>query len=196
MSSALLKRRAVVGTLLAERKPELLVVGGLGSSSWDIAATEDNPQDFCMVGGMGLTVSVGLGLAGARPQNRVLVITGDGDMLMGMGSLATVAQVRPRNLAIVVLDNEMFGETGGQPTHTSGVTDLAAIARGAGIGITGTIRDEAALQEALAPIHSADEPVFYVAKVSADMPPTVYPPLDGPFAKDRFRTAVLGKDAT
>lgn len=192
MSAALLQRRAVVGALLGPRKPELLVVGGLGSSSWDIAATEDNPQDFCMVGGMGLTVPVGLGLAGARPQNRVLVITGDGDMLMGMGSLATVAQVRPHNLAIVVLDNEVFGETGGQPTHTAGVTDLAAIARGAGIAITGTIRDEASLHEAVPQIHNADEPVFYVVKVSADMPPTVYPPLDGPFAKDRFRTAVLG----
>ena len=144
-----------------------------------------------MVGGMGLTVPVALGLAGARPENRVLVITGDGDMLMGMGSLATVAQVQPRNLAIVVLDNEVFGETGGQPTHTAGVTDLAAIAKGAGIAVTGTIRDNAALSAAVPLIHEAEGPVFHVVKVSADMPETVYPPLDGPFAKDRFRTAVL-----
>lgn len=195
MSSGTMQRREVVGALLAPRQPNLLTVGGLGSSSWDIAATADNPQDFCLVGGMGLTVSVGLGLAAARPQNRVLVITGDGDMLMGMGSLATVAQIQPRNLAIVVLDNEMFGETGGQPTHTAGVTDLAAIAKGAGIPTTGTIRDAAALQQALPHIHEDDGPVFYVAKVSSDMPPTVYPPLDGPFAKDRFRTALLGDDA-
>jgi thiamine pyrophosphate-dependent acetolactate synthase large subunit-like protein len=195
MSSALLQRRDVVGALLAPRRPELLVVGGLGSSSWDIAATDDNPQDFCMVGGMGLTVPVGLGLAEARPRNRVLVITGDGDMLMGMGSLATVAQMQPRNLAIVVLDNEVYGETGGQPTHTAGVTDLAAIAKGAGIAVSGTIRDEASLTEILPVIHGTDGPVFYAVKVSADMPGTVYPPLDGPFAKDRFRLAVLGKDA-
>jgi thiamine pyrophosphate-dependent acetolactate synthase large subunit-like protein len=192
MSSALLQRRDVVGALLATRAPNLLVVGGLGSSSWDIAATDDNPQDFCMVGGMGLTVPVALGLAGARPENRVLVITGDGDMLMGMGSLATVAKVRPRNLAIVVLDNEVFGETGGQPTHTAGVTDLAAIAKGAGIAVTGTIRDNTALTAATPLIHETDGPVFYVVKVTTDMPETVYPPLDGPFAKDRFRTAVLG----
>ena len=195
MSSGTMQRREVVGALLAPRQDNLLTVGGLGSSSWDIAATADNPQDFCLVGGMGLTVSVGLGLAGARPQNRVLVITGDGDMLMGMGSLATVAQIQPRNLAIVVLDNEMFGETGGQPTHTAGVTDLAAIAKGAGIPTTGTIRDAAALQDTLPHIHESDGPVFYVAKVSAEMPPTVYPPLDGPFAKDRFRAAVLGDSA-
>jgi thiamine pyrophosphate-dependent acetolactate synthase large subunit-like protein len=195
MSSGTMQRREVVSALLAPRQDNLLTVGGLGSSSWDIAATADNPQDFCLVGGMGLTVSVGLGLAGARPQNRVLVITGDGDMLMGMGSLATVAQIQPRNLAIVVLDNEMFGETGGQPTHTAGVTDLAAIAKGAGIPTTGTIRDAAALQDALPHIHESDGPVFYIAKVSAEMPPTVYPPLDGPFAKDRFRAAVLGDGA-
>ena len=194
MSSGTMKRREVVGTLLAPRRPNLLTVGGLGSSSWDIAATADNPQDFCLVGGMGLTVSVGLGLAGARPQNRVLVITGDGDMLMGMGSLATVAQIQPRNLAIVILDNEMFGETGGQPTHTAGVTDLAAIAKGAGIPRAVTIRDAVSLQDALPLIHDADGPAFVVAKVSAEMPPTVYPPLDGPFAKDRFRMALLSDD--
>ena len=189
-----MKRREVVGTVLAPRRRNLLTVGGLGSSSWDIAATADNPQDFCLVGGMGLTVSVGLGLAGARPQNRVLVITGDGDMLMGMGSLATVAQIQPRNLAIVILDNEMFGETGGQPTHTAGVTDLAAIAKGAGIPTAVTIRDAVSLQDALPLIHDADGPAFVVAKVSAEMPPTVYPPLDGPFAKDRFRMALLDAD--
>jgi len=194
MSSGTMKRREVVGTVLAPRRRNLLTVGGLGSSSWDIAATADNPQDFCLVGGMGLTVSVGLGLAGARPQNRVLVITGDGDMLMGMGSLATVAQIQPRNLAIVILDNEMFGETGGQPTHTAGVTDLAAIAKGAGIPTAVTIRDAVSLQDALPLIHDADGPAFVVAKVSAEMPPTVYPPLDGPFAKDRFRMALLDAD--
>lgn len=195
MNTAPLERRAVVGAILAPRKPELLVVGGLGSSSWDIAATDDNPRDFCMVGGMGLAVPVGLGLAEARPENRVLVITGDGDMLMGMGSLATVAQVRPRNLAVVVLDNERFGETGGQPTHTAGVTDLAAVAGGAGIPTTGTIRDGDALKEAIRTIHESEGPVFYAVKVSAEMPGTVYPPLDGGFAKDRFRTALLGPDA-
>lgn len=195
MSTGILQRREVVGELLAPRKPNLLTVGGLGSSSWDIAATADRPEDFCLVGGMGLTVSVGLGLATARPQNRVLVITGDGDMLMGMGSLATVAQVQPRNLAIVVLDNEIFGETGGQPTHTAGVTDLAAIARGAGIPRAGTIRSADELAAAVPHIHEAEGPLFYVAKVSADMPPTVYPPLDGPYAKDRFRTALLGGEA-
>ena len=190
MSSAL-ERRGVVRALLAPRKPELLVVGGIGSSSWDIAAIADNPRDFCLVGGMGLAVPLGLGLAIARPNNRILVITGDGDMLMGMGALATVAQHQPQNLMMVVLDNERYGETGSQPTHTAGVTDLAAIAAGAGIPQTSTVRSESELSGVIRTIHEDERPAFYVVKISGDMPETVLPPLDGAFVKDRFRASVL-----
>lgn len=190
MASAL-ERRDVVRTLLAPRKPELLVIGGIGSSSWDIAATADNPRDFCLVGGMGLAVPMALGLAIARPNNRILVITGDGDMLMGMGSLATVAQHQPKNLKMVVLDNELYGETGSQPTHTAGVTDLAAIAAGSGIPQTSTVRSETELSAMTKAIHEDDGPAFYVVKISGEMPDTVLPPLDGAFVKDRFRASVL-----
>lgn len=190
MASAL-ERRDVVRTLLAPRKPELLVIGGIGSSSWDITATEENPRDFCLVGGMGLAVPMALGLAIARPKNKILVITGDGDMLMGMGALATVAQHQPKNLMMVVLDNELYGETGSQPTHTAGVTDLAAIAAGAGIPQTSTIRNESELAAATSAVHENDGPAFYVVKVSGNMPGTVLPPLDGAFAKDRFRACIL-----
>ncbi len=195
MTAVSLHRRAVVSALLAPRGPDLLVVSGLGSPSWDVAAAGDDPRNFCLVGAMGLAVPVGLGLAEARPDNRVLVITGDGDMLMGMGSLATVAQVRPRNLAIVVLDNEVFGETGGQPTHTAGAADLAAIAAGAGIAAAGTIRAEHEIAAMVEAAHSAPGPVFYVAKVAYEKLETIMPPLDGAYAKDRFRTALLGDAA-
>ncbi len=191
MSTTMLQRRDVVGQILAPRKRDLLVVGGLGSSSWDIAATDDNHRDFCLVGAMGLAVPVGLGLAEARPDNRVLVITGDGDMLMGMGSLSTVAHAGTRNLIIVVLDNERYGETGGQLTHTAGVTDLAAIAAGSGISVTGTVHTDGELQNTVNAIHEDEGPAFYVIKVAPELPGTVYPPLDGAFAKDRFRMAVL-----
>ncbi|NKB56331.1 MAG: aldehyde dehydrogenase [Alphaproteobacteria bacterium] len=193
MSAAPLHRRDVVRDILAPRKPELLVVGGLGSPSWDITATADNPRDFCLIGAMGLAVPVGLGLANAQPDNRILVITGDGDMLMGMGALATVANVHPRNLMIVVLDNERYGETGGQPTHTAGVTDLSAIATGAGIPTAATIRSQDELTVMIRNIHEGDGPAFYVVKIATEMPGTVLPSLDGAFAKDRFRMAVLGK---
>lgn len=188
----MLQRREVVGQILAPRKPDLLVVGGLGSSSWDIAATDDNHSDFCLVGAMGLAVPVGLGLAEARPDNRVLVITGDGDMLMGIGALSTVSHARTRNLHIVVLDNERYGETGGQMTHTAGATDLTAIAAGSGITMAHTVRTDGDLQQAIDAIHNADGPAFYTIKVAPELPGTVFPPLDGAFAKDRFRTALLG----
>ena len=100
--SATLHRREVVGALLAARS-ELLVVTGLGSSAWDSAAAGDHALTFPLWGAMGLAAMTGLGLALAKPERRVLVITGDGEMLMGLGSLATIGVQKPANLSIVVL---------------------------------------------------------------------------------------------
>jgi thiamine pyrophosphate-dependent acetolactate synthase large subunit-like protein len=120
MSKAnLLERRNVVNQLLAERK-EAIVVGGLGASTYDIAAAGDHDRNFYLWGAMGGAVMIGLGVALAQPQLPVVVITGDGEMLMGMGSLATVGLQKPGNLTIIVLDNEVYGETGGQASHTAG----------------------------------------------------------------------------
>jgi thiamine pyrophosphate-dependent acetolactate synthase large subunit-like protein len=133
MSQAnLLDRRRVVASLLAERG-ESLVVGGLGASTYDIAAAGDHDRNLYLWGAMGGAVMIGLGLALAQPELPVVVITGDGEMLMGMGSLATVGLQRPKNLTIVVLDNEVYGETGGQASHTADVVDLVAVARACGI---------------------------------------------------------------
>src|SRR6266516_1126574 len=119
-----LHRRQVVKTLLSERG-DLLVVAGLGSTSWDITAAGDSPLNFPLWGAMGQAAMIGLGLALAQPKRRVLVVTGDGEMLMGLGSLATIGVRRPGNLSIVVLDNERYGETGMQKTHTAYGVDLA-----------------------------------------------------------------------
>lgn len=133
MSKAnLLDRRAVVTSLLANRK-DALVVGGLGASTYDIAAAGDHARNLYLWGAMGGAVMIGLGLALAQPKLPVVVITGDGEMLMGMGSLATVGLQKPANLSIVVLDNECYGETGGQVSHTAGGADLVGIARACGI---------------------------------------------------------------
>src|SRR5256714_11582439 len=119
MSKAnLLDRRRVVSSLLAERN-DAIVVGGLGASTYDIAANGDHDRNFYLWGAMGGAVMIGLGLALAQPDLPVVVITGDGEMLMGMGSLATVALQKPTNLSIVVLDNERYGETGGLMSHTA-----------------------------------------------------------------------------
>ena len=121
-------RRAAMAALLADRADDLLVVPGLGSTTWDLAALGDNDRDFYMWGAMGGAAMIGLGLALAQPNRRVAVITGDGEMLMGLGSLATIGIQRPPNLAVIVFDNGVYGETGMQPSHTKSGVDLAAAA--------------------------------------------------------------------
>jgi thiamine pyrophosphate-dependent acetolactate synthase large subunit-like protein len=134
MSQGRLDRRAAMASLLAERGDDLLVVPGLGSTTWDLAALGENDKDFYMWGAMGGAAMIGLGLALAQPRRRVAVITGDGEMLMGLGSLATIALQHPRNLAIVVLDNARYGETGMQPSHAAGPAKLVERVAGAGWG--------------------------------------------------------------
>ena len=129
-----MKRRDVVRLLLKNRK-DLLVVAGLGSTAWDITAAGDSPLSFPMWGAMGQAAMIGLGLALAQPKRRVLVITGDGEMLMGLGSLATIGVQQPANLTVVVIDNERYGETGMQETHTAHGIDLNAVARACGLNV-------------------------------------------------------------
>ena len=153
-------------------------------------------------GSMGAPVGMGLGLAMAQPTKRVLVITGDGDMLMSLGSLATVATQMPENLAIVVLDNEKFGETGNQATHTSprnngptdsgAGTDLAMIARGCGIADATTVRESVEVAELVKDVRTKKGPVFRLVKVMVEKLEFVMPPQDGAHLKDRFRQALLG----
>ena len=189
-----LRRRDVAKALVRDRG-QTLVIAGLGASVWDLTSAGDHPLNFPLWGGMGGTVTLALGLALAQPHRRVLVMTGDGDMLMGLGSLATVAVQAPENLAIVVFDNERYGETGMQVTHTAFGVDLAAVAAGCGIPVTGTIRDEQELERALADIRRRSGPVFFVIKVRAEELPFVLPPKDGVRLKDRFRGALLGEPA-
>ncbi len=189
-----LKRREVVAALLAERG-EALVVAGLGAPVWDCAAAGDHDLDFYLWGAMGSALSIGLGLALARPERRVLIVTGDGEMLMGLGSLATAAVQAPANLAVVVLDNERYGETGMQATHTAHGVDLAALAAAAGMPVTRTVTEQAQLDEALALALGAAGPVFVVVKVSDEKAPLVLPARDGVELKNRFRRALLGDQA-
>ena len=186
-----LRRREVVKELLNKRG-NMLVVAGLGASAWDVTAAGDDSLNFPLWGAMGGAVALGLGLALAQPSRKIMVITGDGEMLMGIGSLATVAIQKPQNLTIVVLDNERYGETGMQLTHTAGCVDLAAIAAANGIATCRTIKDRQDLEKWLPQIRNSTGPCFFNIKVRAEGLPPVLPPKDGAYLKDRFRTALLG----
>ncbi len=187
-----LRRRDVVKTLL-EQRGDLLLVSGLGAATWDVTAAGDSHLTFPLWGAMGGAVCVGLGLALAQPERRVLVITGDGELLMALGSLATVAIQQPPNLSIVLLDNERYGETGMQLTHTAGSVDLTAVAAATGIPNCHTIRDANALQTVLPTILSGVGPIFCTIKIRAEKLPLILPPKDGAYLKDRFRHALEKK---
>jgi thiamine pyrophosphate-dependent acetolactate synthase large subunit-like protein len=182
-----LDRRAVAAALL--RDPgDLLVVTGLGAPSYDAAAAGDRARNFYLWGAMGGAAMVGLGVALAQPRHRVLVLTGDGEMLMGMGSLATIAAAAPRNLAIAVLDNARFGETGSQHSHTGLTTDLAAVAGACGWPAIALVRDMDEV-EALRP-RLRQEMLFAVIRISPEERPRHLPPRDGAYLKDRFRKSI------
>ncbi len=182
-----MNRRAVVNKLLSKRD-KLLVVAGLGSTAWDCTAAGDSPLTFPMWGAMGQAAMMGLGLALAQPKRRVLVITGDGEALMGLGALATIGVQGPENLTVVVIDNERYGETGMQETHTARGVDLAEVARACGFKVF----DFDELPKA---IHKLPGPNFGAVKVRAEKVPLALPPREGALLKARFRRALLGPQA-
>jgi thiamine pyrophosphate-dependent acetolactate synthase large subunit-like protein len=184
-----LHRRDVVRRLLGERAG-LLVVAGLGAPAWDVTAAGDHPLFFPLWNAMGGATMVGLGLALAQPRQRVLVVTGDGEMLMGLGSLATIAVQHPRNLSVVVLDNERYGETGMQRTHTAHGVDLAGMAQAAGFARVMRVTTTAGVAWLASAIRAAPGPVFAQVKVLAETLPLVLPPKDGVLLKQRFRAAL------
>jgi thiamine pyrophosphate-dependent acetolactate synthase large subunit-like protein len=192
--NALLHRRDVVNELLRERG-ELLVIAGLGAPNWDVSAAGDHANNFPLWGAMGAASMMGLGLALAQPKRKVLVITGDGEMLMSIGSLATIAVEKPANLTIAVLDNERFGETGMQKTHTASGVDLAAMALGAGIRTSRTIRTMEQVTEVRELAHQGKGPVFALVKINPEALVFTLPPADGVILTTRFRQSVLGDEA-
>ncbi len=193
-SSPKLERRTVVRALLADRG-NLLVIAGLGAPAWDATEAGDHSLNFPLWGGMGGAAAMGLGLALAQPDRRVLVLTGDGELLMGMGSLATIGVQRPRNLALVVLDNEHYGETGMQPSHTKFGVDLVSCATACGFAASALVTTMPQVSTLRDDIHRAEGPLFAQIKITADKLPLVLPPRDGTHLKNRFREALLGKDA-
>ena len=189
VSKKSLNRRYVVKRLLNERD-NCLVVSGLGSPTYDVHAAGDNNKNFYLWGGMGGAAMVGLGLAIARPEKNILVITGDGEQLMGLGSLATISVQKPKNLMLIVLDNEHFGETGGQESHTFYNVDLVRIAKASGCQKSLLITDENDLINLIKVKRSLFCFTFAVIKVSKEIEPRSLPLVDGLNIKVRFKHAL------
>jgi thiamine pyrophosphate-dependent acetolactate synthase large subunit-like protein len=152
--------RRLVGLL--DKEP---VLANLGKNTYDLFAAGDRPQNFYTWGAMGTVSSVGLGLAAARPDLRVIVLDGDGSLLMNLGSLATIAAVRPKNLVHVVCDTGTYETTGGQASYTAGPADLAAIGRGAGIARVERVDELDALERAVRRSLAEPGPWLIVAKM-------------------------------
>ncbi|HKJ50051.1 MAG TPA: thiamine pyrophosphate-dependent enzyme [Gammaproteobacteria bacterium] len=191
-SGGLVDRRVLVRALI-DALPDALVVSGLGSPSYDLFAAGDRELNFYLWGAMGGASSLALGLALAQPERSVIAISGDGEQLMGIGSLATIGAQRPENLTIVVLDNGRYGETGMQPAHTSLGTNLVEVARGFGIADAFEVDRLDQAGEIVRRVNARAGVAFARVKVQVNEPPRTFPPRDGSFVKNRFRAA-LGFD--
>ncbi len=181
-------RRSAVQALI-DRRQGALVVTGLGSATYDVNAAGDTDDNYYLWGAMGGAALVGLGLAQAQPDRRIMVITGDGEQLMALGALATIAIAGVNNLDIIVLDNEHFGETGMQQSHTARGIDLAAVASACGFTESRVLRTPGEIDPLCAELTKPTTgPRFYLIKVSADDLPRSLPPRDAVFIKNRFRS--------
>lgn len=187
-----LDRREAVPKLIG-RHQDFLFVTGLAGTARDIAAlTGDGAHIYTMAGAMGGATAIGLGLALARPDKRVLVATGDGEILMNLGTLATIAVLNPANLAILVVDNGHYGETGYQKSHTSLGVDLEKIAAGSGIKRTGAVQTEEEIAEGARLLREGNGTAFVLLKVKPDDPPPFKRNMDPASCRVRFRSALLG----
>jgi phosphonopyruvate decarboxylase len=184
-----IQRRPFVAELL-KRRNGALVVPGLGSPTWDCFAAGDSPEYLYSWGGMGLAVPTALGLALAQPGRRVLALTGDGEIMMGIGSLAVVGDQAPANLAILVLDNESFAETGRQTGLSAGRADLTAVAKGFGIAHTMTVTDIGEIDALAELLFASKGPALAVAKVAITEEPWALPEKDGVAIARRLRIAL------
>ncbi len=182
-------RRPFIAELLKHRGGSL-IVSGLGSPTWDCFAAGDSPEYLYSWGGMGLALPTALGVAIAQPKRRVVCVTGDGELLMGVGTLGVVGDQAPGNLGILVLDNEKFGETGRQRGLTSNRTDLTAVAQGFGIGKTMLVTEQGAIPALAKLLFETPGPVLAVAKIAITEDPWALPEKDGAAIGQRFREAL------
>jgi thiamine pyrophosphate-dependent acetolactate synthase large subunit-like protein len=180
--------------LVQQLRGDEAIVASLGHPAYDLFAAGDRPENFYTWGSMGVASSVGLGVALAQPTRPVIVLDGDGSLLMNLGSLATIAWCRPANLTLVVWDNQQYATTGGQPTATAQRTDLALVAKSAGIEASETVTTPEELDAALARSRDTAGPHVIVVRVE-ESAPIAKPPFDCVFLKQRFMAGIGAREA-
>jgi len=187
MSSNLprLNRADLTKRLVAKLRRDEAVVAGIGNTNFDLFAAGHRPQNFYMLGSMGLACPIALGVALAQPERGVIALEGDGSILMSLGCLATIATVRPRNLTIIIWDNGIYQITGKQPTATGGVTDIVAVARGAGLANSEWVRDAQHFEQLIDRRFDDGGPVLLAAKID-DKPGVAQTPRDPTLIRSRF----------
>jgi thiamine pyrophosphate-dependent acetolactate synthase large subunit-like protein len=184
-SAKTLNRTALTKRLVARLAHDEAVIAGIGNANFDLYAAGHRPQNFYMLGSMGLTCPIALGVALAQPERGVIALEGDGSILMGLGCLATIANQKPRNLTIIIWDNGIYQITGKQAAATSGATDIVAVARGAGIAASEWVSDEAHFERLLDRRFDEGGPTLLAIKID-DAPGQGQTPRDPTLIRSRF----------
>jgi thiamine pyrophosphate-dependent acetolactate synthase large subunit-like protein len=188
-SAKVMNRSDLTRRLVAKLEREEAVVGGIGHTHFDLWAAGQRPQNFYMLGSMGLAIPIALGVAIAQPRRKVVALEGDGSLLMQLGVLGTVAAAAPKNLLMVVWDNGSYQITGGQPTLTSTCVDLVAMARGAGLANSTWASDEAHFDKLVVQALDSGGPQFICARTD-DQPPAGVTERDATKIRGRFMEAI------
>jgi thiamine pyrophosphate-dependent acetolactate synthase large subunit-like protein len=184
-NAQVMNRFELTKRLVAKLPEDAAVIGGIGNTNFDLWMAGRRPQNFYMLGSMGLACPIALGVALAQPQRRVIALEGDGSLLMQLGTLATVAMLKPKNLTLIVMDNAAYQITGGQPTATAVGTDLVTIARGAGIAQSAWAADEEMFDDLATQALTRDGPWLIAARID-DKPGTGTTDRDPVVITDRF----------
>ena len=185
MPTQRLNRTELTKRLVAKLKHDEAVIGGIGNANFDLWATGQRPQNFYMLGSMGLACPIALGVALAQPERGVIALEGDGSILMSLGCLTTIGKVAPRNLTIVIWDNGIYQITGKQETATAGTTDIVAVAKGAGIPNSHWVRDEAHFEQLMDRRFEDGGPLLFAVKID-DKPGPIQTPRDPVLIRQSF----------
>jgi thiamine pyrophosphate-dependent acetolactate synthase large subunit-like protein len=180
-----LNRADMTRRLVARLRGGEAVVAGIGNTNWDLYGAGHRPENFYMLGSMGLACPIALGVALAQPDRGVIALEGDGSILMSLGCLATIGKVAPRNLTIIIWDNGIYQITGKQPTATAGSTDVVAVAKGAGIPNSQWVQDTDHFDQLLSRRFRDDGPLFLAVKID-DKPGSIQTPCDPSLIRNRF----------